>query len=310
MTPTSVAPPASPSWHTASRSPNPPSSSRLPEDDGSVAAVPPSVRSPVRWTRRPRSRRRLGCRPRRPATGRPGRRWRCVVFSRDPLVAGRGANLTVRQIRVEAADPSPRSPCTRRSEAVGRRRADHREGRLRRSCRGRDGRRSRRPRQGRGPRRAPQDPAQVPREHPRRPPPRRASSAASAAPTAGTGWPGRPTPITVADIIRAVEGPLADVHGTPPETVEYGGAATPPPGRVGRHPVGAAGRARGGDRGRRGGRHAAAVRGPLPRRARGLGPALTALRALVPGPAGSRLGPRPHRRASVDHLCPAGSTSS
>ncbi len=32
--------------------------------------------------------------------------------------------------------------------------------------------------------------------------------------------------ITVADIIRAVEGPLADVHGTPPETVEYGGAAT------------------------------------------------------------------------------------
>ena len=30
----------------------------------------------------------------------------------------------------------------------------------------------------------------------------------------------------VADIIRAVEGPLADVHGTPPETVEYGGAAT------------------------------------------------------------------------------------
>ena len=30
----------------------------------------------------------------------------------------------------------------------------------------------------------------------------------------------------MADIIRAVEGPLADVHGTPPETVEYGGAAT------------------------------------------------------------------------------------
>jgi Rrf2 family protein len=31
--------------------------------------------------------------------------------------------------------------------------------------------------------------------------------------------------VTVADIIRAVEGPLADVHGAPPETVEYGGAA-------------------------------------------------------------------------------------
>ncbi len=30
--------------------------------------------------------------------------------------------------------------------------------------------------------------------------------------------------VTVADVIRAVEGPLADVHGTPPETVSY-----PPP---------------------------------------------------------------------------------
>jgi DNA-binding IscR family transcriptional regulator len=29
----------------------------------------------------------------------------------------------------------------------------------------------------------------------------------------------------VADVIRAVEGPLADVHGIPPETVEYRGAA-------------------------------------------------------------------------------------
>jgi Rrf2 family protein len=32
--------------------------------------------------------------------------------------------------------------------------------------------------------------------------------------------------ITVADIIRAVEGPLADVHGQPPEDVTYEGAAT------------------------------------------------------------------------------------
>ena len=31
--------------------------------------------------------------------------------------------------------------------------------------------------------------------------------------------------ITVADIIRAVEGPLADVHGTPPEEVAYRGPA-------------------------------------------------------------------------------------
>lgn len=29
------------------------------------------------------------------------------------------------------------------------------------------------------------------------------------------------TDICVADIIRAVEGPLADVHGTPPEDIEY-----------------------------------------------------------------------------------------
>jgi Rrf2 family protein len=32
--------------------------------------------------------------------------------------------------------------------------------------------------------------------------------------------------VSVADIIRAVEGPLADVHGTPPEEVVYAGAAT------------------------------------------------------------------------------------
>lgn len=32
--------------------------------------------------------------------------------------------------------------------------------------------------------------------------------------------------VSVADVIRAVEGPLADVHGTPPEEVDYRGAAT------------------------------------------------------------------------------------
>jgi Rrf2 family protein len=31
--------------------------------------------------------------------------------------------------------------------------------------------------------------------------------------------------VSVADVIRAVEGPLADVHGTPPEAVEYPGPA-------------------------------------------------------------------------------------
>lgn len=31
--------------------------------------------------------------------------------------------------------------------------------------------------------------------------------------------------ISIADVIRAVEGPLADVHGTPPESATYDGAA-------------------------------------------------------------------------------------
>ena len=34
-----------------------------------------------------------------------------------------------------------------------------------------------------------------------------------------------PSTISVADIIRAVEGPLADVHGKPPEQVDYRGPA-------------------------------------------------------------------------------------
>jgi Rrf2 family protein len=33
--------------------------------------------------------------------------------------------------------------------------------------------------------------------------------------------------ISVADVIRAVEGPLADVHGTPPEMLEFPGVAEP-----------------------------------------------------------------------------------
>jgi Rrf2 family protein len=40
-------------------------------------------------------------------------------------------------------------------------------------------------------------------------------------------WLNRPADeITVADVIRAVEGPLASVRGQRPEDVEYGGAAT------------------------------------------------------------------------------------
>jgi Rrf2 family protein len=39
-------------------------------------------------------------------------------------------------------------------------------------------------------------------------------------------WLARPaSDVSVADIIRAVEGPLADVHGTPPEEAEYDGPA-------------------------------------------------------------------------------------
>ena len=39
-------------------------------------------------------------------------------------------------------------------------------------------------------------------------------------------WLARPAEeVSVADIIRAVEGPLADVHGTPPEEAVYEGAA-------------------------------------------------------------------------------------
>ena len=36
-----------------------------------------------------------------------------------------------------------------------------------------------------------------------------------------------PDEITVADIIRAVDGPLATVRGEPPEGLDYGGAAVP-----------------------------------------------------------------------------------
>ena len=36
-----------------------------------------------------------------------------------------------------------------------------------------------------------------------------------------------PTKVSIADVIRAVEGPLADVHGTPPEELDLPGPAAP-----------------------------------------------------------------------------------
>lgn len=44
--------------------------------------------------------------------------------------------------------------------------------------------------------------------------------------TEGGYWLAKPAEeITIADVIRAVEGPLASVRGEPPESVRYGGAA-------------------------------------------------------------------------------------
>jgi len=46
--------------------------------------------------------------------------------------------------------------------------------------------------------------------------------------TEGGYWLARPPEeIKIADVIRAVEGPLASVRGEPPETVKYSGAAEP-----------------------------------------------------------------------------------
>jgi Rrf2 family protein len=46
--------------------------------------------------------------------------------------------------------------------------------------------------------------------------------------TEGGYWLARPPEeIRIADVIRAVEGPLASVRGEPPETVKYSGAAEP-----------------------------------------------------------------------------------
>ena len=55
---------------------------------------------------------------------------------------------------------------------------------------------------------------------------RRAGIVGSQRGSEGGYWLARPaSEVSVADIIRAVEGPLADVHGAPPEEVAYDGAA-------------------------------------------------------------------------------------
>jgi Rrf2 family protein len=55
---------------------------------------------------------------------------------------------------------------------------------------------------------------------------RRSGIIASQRGSDGGYWLARPAAeVSVADIIRAVEGPLADVHGAPPEEVVYEGAA-------------------------------------------------------------------------------------
>jgi len=55
---------------------------------------------------------------------------------------------------------------------------------------------------------------------------RRAGLVASQRGAEGGYWLARPArEVSVADVIRAVEGPLADVHGAPPEEVAYPGSA-------------------------------------------------------------------------------------
>jgi Rrf2 family protein len=57
---------------------------------------------------------------------------------------------------------------------------------------------------------------------------RRAGVVGSQRGTDGGYWLARPpAEVSVADLIRAVEGPLADVRGTPPEELDYEGIAAP-----------------------------------------------------------------------------------
>ena len=71
----------------------------------------------------------------------------------------------------------------------------------------------------------PGDPAEVPGEHPAAAAPGAASCTPSAARRAATGWPARPRRSRWPQVIRAVDGPLANVRGQRPETLGYQGAA-------------------------------------------------------------------------------------
>ena len=66
---------------------------------------------------------------------------------------------------------------------------------------------------------APVDPAALPGEHPHRSCATPGWSRAGAARRAATGSPGPPAEITLADVIRAIDGPLAGVSGSRPETL-------------------------------------------------------------------------------------------
>ena len=75
---------------------------------------------------------------------------------------------------------------------------------------------------------------------------RRSELVASRRGADGGYWLGRPAAeISLADVVRAVEGPIASVRGSRPEDVTYTGAATRAPGRLDRAPREHARRARG-----------------------------------------------------------------
>ena len=95
-------------------------------------------------------------------------------------------------------------------------------------------RRGRRAGQGRAARRGAGDPAAVPRAHPARAQARPAGPGASAGLRGGY-WLARPADeITLADVIRAVEGPLANIHEYAPEETALPGPRGAAARRLGR----------------------------------------------------------------------------
>ncbi len=154
--------------------------------------------------------------------------------ARGPRLLRRCRRLARRQALLLGEPPgSPRPPPPVRfadgRSAPGREcaRAGLGEGGLRAPRDDRAGRcRRRRPGQGRARRPGSGDSAQVPREHLRRPTAR--GYRPLAASVEGGYWLARPAEeITVADVVRAVEGPIANVRGVGPEQVRYRGSAEP-----------------------------------------------------------------------------------